>query len=37
MEFLVIGIYLVPDVVPDVLAKYIGNPGHRIFFFPDFI
>ncbi|MNL65541.1 hypothetical protein D3C87_1898830 [compost metagenome] len=32
-----IGIYLVPDVVPDVLAKYNGLPGHKISLSPDLI
>ena len=29
MDSLVKGMYLVPLVVPDVLAKYRGLPGHK--------
>ena len=31
----VIGMNLDPEVVPDVLAKYFGLPGHKTFSAPD--
>ena len=33
-DSLVIGMNFVPDVVPEVLAKYSGLPGHVISSFP---
>jgi len=37
MDSFVIGMCFSPEVVPDVLAKYIGLPGHKIFFLPSTI
>ena len=31
------GMYLVPEVVPEVLQKYFGSPGHNTFSFPSLI
>src|SRR5690348_6008374 len=36
IESFVTGIYLIPEVVPDDLAKYTGLPGQRMFSSPFF-